>query len=146
MNKSLYGLKQAGYNWFAKLQNRLLDCGFTQSDIDACVFFGKGCIVLTYVDDCIIVGDSAERIEALITSLHGGTENFILQDEGLIDKYLGVSISQLDDKSFDPTQPFLVKRITAFLGIDKGRTNEQDTPVGKPLLNKDLNGVPRKYI
>jgi hypothetical protein len=137
LNKSLYGLKRAGYNWFAKLCNGLLDRGFTQSDIDACVFFGKDCIVLTYVDDCIIVGDSTERIEALITSLHDGIENFILQDEGSIDKYLGVSISQLDDKSFDLTQPFLVKRITAFLGIDKGFTNERDTPVGKPLLNKD---------
>jgi hypothetical protein len=48
-------------------------------------------------------------------------------------------------RPFDLTQPFLVKRITAFLKIDKGRTNERDTPVGKPLLNKDLNGVPRKY-
>jgi len=124
LNKSLYGLKQAGYNWFAKLRNGLLDRGFTQSNIDACVFFGKGCIVLTYVDDCIIVGDSMERIEALLTSLHDGTENFILKDEGLIDKYLGISISQLDDKSFDLTQPFLIERITAFLGIDKGRTNE----------------------
>jgi len=58
---------------------------------------------------------------------------------------LGVSISQLDDKSFNLTQPFLIEHITAFLGIDKGRTNERETPVGKPLLNKDLNGVPRKY-
>ncbi len=33
----------------------------------------------------------------------------------------------------------------AFLGIDKGQTNEQETPVGKPFLNKDLNRVPCKY-
>jgi hypothetical protein len=39
LNKSLYGLKQAGYNWFAKLHNGYLDRGFTQSNIDACVFF-----------------------------------------------------------------------------------------------------------
>ncbi len=64
LNKSLYGLKQAGYNWFTKLCNGLLDWGFTQSNIDACVFFGKGCIVLTYVDDCIIVGDLTDCIEA----------------------------------------------------------------------------------
>ncbi len=51
--KSLYGLKQAGYNWFAKLHNSLINCGFTQSNIDACVFFGKGCIELTYVNNCI---------------------------------------------------------------------------------------------
>ncbi len=116
-----------------------------QSNIDACVFFGKGCIILTYVDDCIIVGNLMDCVEALITSLHNGTENFILQDEGLTDKYLGVSIMQLDDLLFNLTQPFLIERITAFLGIDKGQTNEQETPVDIPLLNKDLNWVPCKY-
>jgi hypothetical protein len=123
LNKSLYGLKQAGYNWFAKLCNGLLDCGFTQSNIDACIFFGKGCIILMYVDNCIIVGDLMDCIEALITSLHDGTENFILQDEGSINKYLRVCITQLDDSSFNLTQPFLIEPITVFLGINKGQMN-----------------------
>jgi hypothetical protein len=80
LNKSLYGLKQAGYNWFAKLSNGLEDRGFVPSSIDPCVFFGQGCIVLTYVDDWIIVGDSMHRIDALIQSLHGGDKCFVLQD------------------------------------------------------------------
>ena len=145
LNKSLYGLKQAGYNWFAKLSNGLQDRGFVQSSIDPCVFFGTKCIVLTYVDDCIIISDTCERINKLIQSRHDGDENFVLQDEGTIDKYLGVEIRQLDDSSFELTQPFLIERITKFLGIDNGRTNEKLTPVGKPLLNRDLNGVSRKY-
>jgi hypothetical protein len=58
---------------------------------------------------------------------------------------ISCSSQQLDDKSFDLAQPFLIERIAAFLGIDKCRTNEQETPVDKPLLNKDLNGVPHKY-
>ncbi len=41
LNKSLYGLKQAGCNWFEKLHNGLLNRGCTQSNIDAFVFFGK---------------------------------------------------------------------------------------------------------
>ncbi len=65
----------------------------------------------------------------------------MLQDEGLIDKYLGVDMRQEDASSFELTQPFLIKRITKFLGIDYGKTNEKLTPVGKPLLNKDLDGV-----
>ena len=102
--------------------------------------------MLTHVDDCIIVRDKMDRIESLITSLHDGKENFVLQEKGSIDKYLGVSITQLDDASFELTQPFLIERISFFLGIANGRTNEHETPVSKPLLNKDLNGVPRKYI
>jgi hypothetical protein len=81
----------------------------------------------------------------LIQSLHKGDENFVLQDEGLIDKYLGVDIRQQDAPSFKLTQPFLIKRITKFLKIDNGKTNEKLIPVGKPLLNKDLDGVPQKY-
>jgi hypothetical protein len=68
LNKSLYGLKQAGYNWFAKLRSGLMDCGFTQSNIDACVFFGKGCIVLTYVDGCIIDYILTQRHEEFYSS------------------------------------------------------------------------------
>ena len=69
----------------------------------------------------------------------------ILQDEGLIDKYLGINIRHINKDLFELTQPFLSKSITSFLGIADGKTNEKLTPVGKPLLNKDLNGVPRKY-
>jgi hypothetical protein len=116
-----------------------------QSNIDPCVFFAPGCIIFTYVDDCIIVGDTSDPIDKLIQSLHKGDENFVLQDEGSIDKYLGVKIKQLDDSSFELTQSFWIEQVTKFLGIDNGRTNEMVTLVGKPLLNKDSNGVPQKY-
>ncbi len=94
LNKSLYGLKQAGYNWFAKLSNGLQDRGFVHSSIDPCVFFNHNCIILTYVDNCIIIRDRHHQINALIQSLYKGVENLVVQDEGLIDKYLGVDIRQ----------------------------------------------------
>jgi hypothetical protein len=96
LNKSLYGLKQAGYNWFAKLPNGLIDQGFTQLNIDACVFFRKGCIILTYVDDCIMVEDSImDFIEIVITLLNDGTKNFILQDGELIDNIWELALHSL---------------------------------------------------
>jgi hypothetical protein len=145
LNKSLYGLKQAGYNWFAKLSNGLQDCGFVQNSVDPCIFFGHKCIVLTYVDNCILIGNTQDWLNALVTSLHNGHENFAMQDKGSINKYLGVDIAKLDGNSVQLTQPFLIKRITQFLGLDQGKTNEKLTSVGKPLLNKDLDGVPQKY-
>ena len=85
------------------------------------------------------------RIEELIQSWHGGDKNFVLQDKGLIDKYLGVNIRQMDKDQYELMQPFMIERITSFLVIADGKTNEKLTPVGKPLLNKDLLGVPWKY-
>jgi hypothetical protein len=70
LNKSLYGLKQAGYNWFAKLSDGLQDRGFEQSGINPCVFFNHNCIVVTYMDDCIIIGDTHDQINRLIHSFH----------------------------------------------------------------------------
>ncbi len=81
----------------------------------------------------------------MVTSLYNGHENFALQDEGSIDKYLGVDIAKLAGNSFQLTQPFLIECIAQLLGIDQGKTNEKLTPVNKPLLNKDLDGVPQKY-
>ena len=61
------------------------------------------------MDDCIIVGDSMHCIDALIQLLHRGNEHFVLQDEGLIDKYLGVNIKKIDANTFEHSQPFLIK-------------------------------------
>jgi hypothetical protein len=56
--------------------------------------------------------------------LHRGDEHFVLQDKGSMDKYLMVNIKQIDANTFELAQPFLIKIITAFLGIGKGKTNE----------------------
>jgi hypothetical protein len=109
-----------------------------------CVFFGQGCIILKYLEDCIVVGDSISCIDTLIQSLHDGTEKRILQDEGSVDKYLGVSITQLINLSFSLTQPFFIDCVAAFLGIDNGCTNKCLKPAGKPLLNNDLMEVSQK--
>ncbi len=145
LNKSLYGLKQAGFNWFEKLREGLITRDFIQSQVDKCVFFRKDCIILTYVDDCIILGKDMAIVDSVISSLKEGHEEFELVDQGSIDKYLGLLIKDIDTNTFEMSQPFLIRRIIAFLSLDEDKTKGRDTPVGKPLLNRDLDGVPRKH-
>ena len=148
LEANLYGLKQASFNWYEKLKAALEDRELVPSDIDPCLYVGNRMIVLTYVDDCIIVGPSMKDIDAFVKSMKDGPENFILTDEGDIDKFLGIEITHLDEKRFKISQPYLIDRIISLLNIDTNtygmETNSKSTPVGKPLLHKDLEGKPRK--
>ncbi len=46
LRKNLYGLKQASFNWFAKLCDGLLDQGFRTSSIDQCLYMKEGMMLL----------------------------------------------------------------------------------------------------
>jgi hypothetical protein len=54
-------------------------------------------------------------------------------------------ITDINSSTFEMSQPFLVRCILEFLSLDEHKTKGRDTPVGKPLLNRDLDGVPRKH-
>jgi hypothetical protein len=64
-----HGLKQVSLNWFKKLTQDLIDRGFHSSANDPCLYFKKGMIIITYVDDCIIVSDSMKNINAFVHSM-----------------------------------------------------------------------------
>ncbi len=84
-------------------------------------------------------------VDTVISSLHEGTENFQLADQGSIDKYIRLLIQDIDATSFEMSQPFLICRILSLLPLEEHKTKRRETPVGKPLLNRDLEGVPCKH-
>lgn len=139
LNKSLYGLKQAAYNWFQLLKSGLEARGYEhQSSTDNCVFLGKNSIVLVYVDDCIIISKKDSGIsKRLIKSLKDGNENFQFTDEGPLDKYLGVNIKKRKDGKLELTQPHLIERFLATVNQDEN-INVKPTPAVKPLLHQRL--------
>ena len=67
-----------------------------------------------------------------------------MTDDGDLARFLGVEIEYKLDGSIEMTQPHLIQRSLDLCGIESDKVNGRDTPVGKPLLHKDLKGLPRK--
>jgi hypothetical protein len=107
-----------------------------------------GMVILVYVDDCIIVGKDMGEIDGFVKSMQQGSENFVLTDEGSIDKFLGIEIKRLGKQEFEISQPFLIDRILALLQLEHNghemESNDKLTPAAPQILNKDLMGKPRK--
>ena len=61
LDKSIYGLKKE--NWFDLIKTDLERRGYHQPQVDSCLFYRKDSVILTYVDDCVIVSQKQETIK-----------------------------------------------------------------------------------
>ena len=113
LKSSIYGLKQSSANWYDCLKKGLECRVFRESKADPCVFMKKGMVLLTYLDDFILISNKKETLDKSIHSLANGIEKFEFTDEGAIDKYLGVEVEQLKGKELILRQTFLVRIILA---------------------------------
>jgi hypothetical protein len=84
LKKSLYGLKQAPRAWYAKMDNFLLDIGFSRCHSDPNVYtkkVGSHLIILfLYVDDLILTGSDPKLLNHVKTILK---KKFEMTDLGL---------------------------------------------------------------
>ncbi|CAL1371101.1 unnamed protein product [Linum trigynum] len=95
LKKSLYGLKQAGRQWYARLTDALIRFGFNQSFSDYSLFTkktGQGItIILVYVDDLILSGDDQDMIQEAKAFL---SKEFKVRDLGKLKYFLGLEIAR----------------------------------------------------
>ena len=133
LKKNLYGLKQASYNWSELLKAGLTQLGFTQSEIDPCLYFKKDVICAIYVDDTIFWSPNESKIDSTISDLKA--LDFELTDERDVDSFLGVQIDTTKDGVVKMTQTGLIDTIIETLGLDENSTQHQ-TPAVSPPLHK----------
>ena len=95
LHKVLYGLKQAPNAWFDTLKGALVTWGFLNSMIDTSLFFthkhGRLLLLLEYVDDILVRGESSADIHQLIKDHH---QQFALETLGPVSYFLGFEVTR----------------------------------------------------
>ena len=61
LRKALYGLKTSPKLWQQHLSSKLEELGLRKNKADPCIFMGEKLLVMTYVDDLLIVGEKQEQ-------------------------------------------------------------------------------------
>nr|XP_016442248.1 PREDICTED: uncharacterized mitochondrial protein AtMg00810-like [Nicotiana tabacum] len=93
LRKSLYGLRQASKQWYAKLSQALHSRGYTHSLNDYSLFTrgsGKSMVILiVYVDDIILTGTDEFEIASLKEFLN---LQFKIKDLGSLNYFLGIEV------------------------------------------------------
>ena len=108
---------------------------------------GNFITVLTYDDDCIIVGNNIKYINSFIDSLKNGPEKFVITEKADINKFICIKITQLNIKLFKLSQPYFIDRIISLIGFNPDKFDIKKfklSPVSKGLLHKDIKVRPRK--
>jgi hypothetical protein len=95
LQKSLYGLKQAGRAWNPKIDSTLLSLSFTRLESDHCIYvYHDGRVVIfivLYVDDLMLVSNSLSRLVAL---KHRLAQLYQMKDLGEAEYILGIQIAR----------------------------------------------------
>ncbi|XP_021837610.2 uncharacterized mitochondrial protein AtMg00810-like [Spinacia oleracea] len=130
LNKSLYGLKQASRQWFARLHSELK----SQDSGDLTV-------VAVYVDDILITGSNEDKIAALKSHLH---LTFSIKDLGVLNFFLGIEVSHTNE-GYILTQKKYTKELLQDCELDISKPvvtpfplNLKLTTEGTPYHNAEL--------
>src|ERR1044072_2497163 len=101
LKKALYGLKQAPRAWYSRIDQHLLNFGFTKSLSESTLYVKQSesdiLIVSLYVDDLLVTGNKVMLIDQFKTKM---MKNFEMTDLGQMSYFLGMEIKQTDSRIF----------------------------------------------
>ncbi len=137
LNKSIYGLKQAGRNWNKTLDSFLRSNNLEPSKADPCLYVAKDSddrkffAIAIYVDDIIQITNDNERRKSFINQI---SKKFKITDMGEIHWILGTAIETTPDNIKMHQERYILDMIKKY-------QMENCKPVNTPMVpdNSDAN-------
>lgn len=119
LNRSIYGLKQAGRQWNSKLDGALKTFGLKKSQLDPCIYYSGDLSVLIaiYVDDFLLFFKSKETLEEIKRYLN---RTFKMKDLGTVSSCIGMRIKQFKD-AIEIDQSGYVEQILVRFGMAESK-------------------------
>lgn len=117
LNKSLYGLKQAGRNWNQRFNEVVTQLGFQRLNSDTCLYKcpEKDLFIILYVDDILLFGSNISGIKWIKEKL---SDYFKMKDLGDVKNFLGLEISRnLERGTIELSQQSYVDKILDTFGM-----------------------------
>ena len=134
--KSVYGSMQASRNWFNKLRDAMLSCGFKQSRKEPCLFFKRDknnkikMLVTTLVDDILATG-SEEHWKEFVEELGKKVE---LEQESVSEakEYCGITLRRVNKHRVELSQDrYTLEMIEKHASNHGWRPRKAHTPLRK---------------
>ena len=150
VTKNLYGGKDSGRTWYLHLKKGLATIGFHPSENDDCVFYRGTTAFLVYVDDGILIDPDKRKVDKAIKDMQ---TIFKVEDEGSLEDYLGVHVTQHPNQSIELTQPHLIDSILKDLNLldengkehKRGATGKDLPALSSRLIGPDPKGIDFDY-
>jgi hypothetical protein len=121
--RALYGLKQSPRLWQEKLRKELEKLGYKPMEADHCIYTTnaglQGIIIITYVDDFLLIGPNIQEIKALKAQL---SKVFSMKDLGPCSMFLGVQlIRDRKNRTIHLTQERYAEKVLYAFGLQDAK-------------------------
>lgn len=139
LRRSIYGLKQSARWWNQLLHSVLVDLGFTQSEVDQCLYTrvvdGIRVCLLVYVDDILIGCKDGRRLDEICRAL---MRKFDITDLGQPAYFLGMEIACKNGRYSISLERY-IKKIAARFGQHDAKPSKSPMDTGF-VTTKDTTG------